>query len=128
MAAQTDRSEHAPTDSLATEIKPLAWEHDWLELPDGFDWLISTASWPKEDNPRVAETIAPELGSDQLVVDLAIGSNRSPLLLAAEGQGAAVVDGLPVLIAETALAIEAWTGLGVDRSVLRDAAEEFLGV
>lgn len=126
--AQTKRSDLAPTDALATEVTPLAWENDWLDLPDDADWVLSTASWPKDENASVAATLEPEFVDKQLVVDLAIGSNRSPLLLAAEGRGARVVDGLPVLIAETALAVEAWTGMGVDRTILRDAAEEFLGV
>lgn len=128
LGAQQARSDTAPKDALATELRPLDWEGDWLDLPENVDWIISTASWPKRDNERVAKTIAPELSASQLVVDLGIGSNRSPLQLAAEGRGVTVIEGLPVLVAETALAIEAWTGLEVDRMVLRDAAEEFLGV
>ncbi|MEO0530041.1 MAG: hypothetical protein AAF266_05605 [Planctomycetota bacterium] len=128
LGAQQSRSDAAPTDALATELRTLQWEGDWLDLPDGIDWILSTASWPKRDNERVAQTIAPELSDSQLVVDLGIGSNRSPLQLAAEGRGVKVVEGLPVLVAETALAIEAWTGVEVDRTVLSDAAEEFLGV
>lgn len=128
LAAQSNRSEAAPKDALACEVRPLPWDGDWLELPDQVDWVVSTASWPKSDNERVAKVIAPELNESQVVIDLAIGSNRSPLHLAAESRGARVVDGLPMLVAETALAVEAWTGLEVDRTVLRDAAEEFLGV
>lgn len=128
LGAQSQPSDAAPRDALATEVKPLAWEGEWIDLPDGTDWIIATASWPKDENEQVAAMLAPELSEDQLVIDLAIGSNRSKVLLAAEGRGATVVDGLPVLVAETALAVEAWTGLEVDRVVLRDAAEEFLGV
>lgn len=128
LAAQSLPSDAAPRDALATEVKPLPWENDWIDLPDAIDWIVATASWPKADNEQVAATLSPELTNEQVVIDLAIGSNRSLLLLAAEGRGATVVDGLPVLVAETALAAEAWTGLEVDRVVLRDAAEEFLGV
>lgn len=128
LSAQSQPSDTAPRDALATEVNPLPWESDWIDLPDGVDWIVSTASWPKTENEQVAAALAPELTESQVVIDLAIGSNRSLLLLAAEGRGATVVDGLPVLVAETALAIEAWTGLEVDRTVLRDAAEEFLGV
>ncbi|TWT96828.1 Shikimate dehydrogenase [Botrimarina colliarenosi] len=128
LAAQTQRSDAAPKDSLACEVRPLAWEGDWLDLPDHVDWVVSTASWPKSDNERIAKVIAPELNDSHVVIDLGIGSNRSPLQLAAAGRGATVIGGLPVLVAKTALAVEAWTGLEVDRAVLRDAAEEFLGV
>lgn len=128
LAAQTQRSDAAPRDALATEVRPLAWERDWIEMPDGADWVIATASWPKADNERVAKTLSPELGAAQVLIDLGIGSNRSPLQLTAAARGARVLDGLAVLVAETALAVEAWTGLEVDRAALRDAAEEFLGV
>ncbi|QDT70425.1 Shikimate dehydrogenase [Planctomycetes bacterium MalM25] len=128
LTAQTNPSDAAPSDALATETRTLTWEGDWIELPEGTDWIISTASWPKEENERVAATLAPELHAGQAVIDLAIGSNRSPLQLAALSRDATLIDGLPILLAETALAVEAWTNLEVDRAVLRDAAEEFLGV
>ncbi|MEQ8847141.1 hypothetical protein [Botrimarina sp.] len=128
LSAHSNRPETAPTDAAACDVRTLAWEDEWVELPDAVDWLVSTAAWPKADNPRVAQLVAPELGDTQLVLDLGIGSSRSPLLLAAESRGRVAVDGLPILVAETALAVEAWTGLEADRTVLRDAAEEFLGL
>ena len=115
-------------ESAFTDVTTLGWEDNWIETPDRFDWLIATASWPKEENQRVASILSPELGEGQLVVDLGVGSSRSPLLLVAEENGAQVVDGLPVLVGETALAIEAWCGEEVDRALLRDAGEEFLGI
>lgn len=126
--AQTQASEAAPRDALASEVKTLTWGGDWIEVPEGIDWIISTAAWPKSENQAVAETLGPELNDSQVVIDFAIGSNRSPLQLAALSRGATLVDGLPILVAETALVIEAWTGMEVDRAILRDAAEEFLGV
>ena len=112
----------------ATEVSTLNWEESWIELPDRFDWIVATASWPKSDNDRVASALAPELNEERFVIDLGVGSSRSPLLLAAEERGAQTLSGLPVLVSETALAIEAWCGASVDRTLLRDAGEEFLGV
>ena len=114
--------------ALPVETTTLGWEENWIELPERVDWIVSTASWPKEENERVSAALQPELNESQLVVDLGVGSSRSPLLLAAEEQGAKTVDGLPVLVGEIALAIEAWGGGEVDRGELRDAGEEFLGV
>lgn len=128
LGAQTQRSEIAPADALATEVRPLPWEGDWLDLPEGTDWLVSMASWPKNQNEKVAKQLAPELNESQVLIDLAIGSNRSPIQLAAQSRGVRLIDGLPMLVAETALAVEAWTNMEVDRVALRDAAEEFLGV
>lgn len=118
----------SPPAARGVTISRLAWEKGWIEVPDSVDWIVATACWPKEMNAKVVDALAPELHDGHVVVDLAIGSNRSPLLLAAEDRGAATLDGLPILVAETALALEAWTGEAVDRVVLRDAAEEFLGV
>ncbi|MEN0110717.1 MAG: hypothetical protein AAF805_08325 [Planctomycetota bacterium] len=115
------------SDALAADVQPLAWEAEWLEWPDGVDWVVSTASWPKEDNAAVAKAVGPDLEGVSLVVDLGVGASRSPLLLAAEGRGAGTLDGLPLLVAETALALEAWTGEAIDRATIREAAEEFLG-
>lgn len=111
-----------------TKIVELMWEKKWIELPEETNWIISTACWPIAQNARVVKTLKPELQDRHVVIDLAIGSNRSTLLLAADAQGSATLDGLPVLVCETALAIEAWTGLSIDRGILSDAAEEFLGV
>ena len=126
--AQTNRGESSASDALTSEITTVAWDMKWIDLPDRVDWVLSSASWPKEENDAVARVLTPELNEGQLVIDLGVGSSRSPLLLAAENRGATPVDGLPVLVSETALAVEAWTGAEIDRTVLRDAAEEFLGV
>ncbi|TWT46436.1 shikimate dehydrogenase family protein [Botrimarina hoheduenensis] len=120
--------ERAAAGARPTEVRATAWEPGWFDTPESVDWFISVADWPKNDNDRVAATLAPEMLANQLVVDLGVGSKRAPLLLKAVQRDARILDGLPVLVAETALAIEAWTGESVDREVLRDAAEEFLGL
>jgi shikimate dehydrogenase len=58
----------------------------------------------------------------QLVVDLVYGEEPSALLEAAEGGGAAVVDGLEVLVRQGALSLEVWTGLEAPIEVMRAAA------
>ncbi len=110
------------------KIETMNWDPSWIEMPEEADWIISTATWPKGDNQRVAQLLTPELVAGQLMIDLGIGSSRSPLLLAAQKQGLHTIDGLPILVAETALALEAWSNEKVDRLTVRDAAEEFLGV
>ncbi|MEO1497620.1 MAG: saccharopine dehydrogenase NADP-binding domain-containing protein [Planctomycetota bacterium] len=138
--AVADRSaEHAAALVLATQqrtasvdanvaVNAVAWEPGWFEAPDGVDWIISTAEWPKEDNEQVAASVAPEMPTSALAIDLGVGSTRAPMLLRLADRGLATLDGLAVLVAETALALEAWTDQAVDRGVLRDAAEEFLGL
>jgi shikimate dehydrogenase len=50
------------------------------------------------------------------------GDRRSPLLEAAEGAGAATVDGLEILVQQGARSLEIWTGRAPDLDVMRRAA------
>lgn len=55
--------------------------------------------------------VPPEsLGPGQVLVDLVYHPLETPLLRAARGRGAAVVDGLGMLVQQAALQVERWTG------------------
>lgn len=58
----------------------------------------------------------------QTVVDMVYGERRSRLLKAAEGGGAATVDGLEILVQQGARSLEIWTGREPDLDVMRRAA------
>ncbi|MDQ2631315.1 MAG: shikimate dehydrogenase [Actinomycetota bacterium] len=58
----------------------------------------------------------------QTVVDMVYGERRSRLLKAAEGAGAATVDGLEILVQQGARSLEIWTGREPDLDVMRRAA------
>jgi shikimate dehydrogenase len=58
----------------------------------------------------------------QTVVDMVYGERRSRLLKAAEGGGAATVDGLEILVQQGARSLEIWTGREPDLDVMREAA------
>jgi len=60
----------------------------------------------------------------QTVVDLVYGAGTSQLLAAAEIAGAAVVDGIEVLVRQGALSLEIWTGREPPLDVMRAAARE----
>ena len=53
---------------------------------------------------------ASSFGPDQVVVDMVYGDEPSPLLEAAAGRGAVVVDGLEMLVQQGALSLRIWTG------------------
>jgi len=61
----------------------------------------------------------------QTVVDMVYGEHRSRLLKAAEGAGAAVVDGLEILVQQGARSLEIWTGREPDLEVMREAARDW---
>lgn len=57
----------------------------------------------------------------QTVVDMVYGERHSRLLKAAEGHGAAAVDGLEILVQQGARSLEIWTGREPDLDVMRRA-------
>ncbi len=61
-------------------------------------------------------------GPSQTVVDMVYGERPSALLAAAAGAGAAVVDGLEVLVQQGALSLRIWTGREAPLEVMRAAA------
>jgi shikimate dehydrogenase len=60
--------------------------------------------------------------ADQTVVDMVYGEDPSPLLTAAAGAGATVVDGLEILVQQGALSLQIWTDREPPLDVMRAAA------
>jgi shikimate dehydrogenase len=58
----------------------------------------------------------------QTVADLVYGGRPSPLLAAAAGAGAGVVDGIEVLVRQGALSLAIWTGCDAPLDTMRAAA------
>jgi shikimate dehydrogenase len=56
------------------------------------------------------------------VVDVAYGAGETELIAAAREAGAAVVDGLEVLVRQGALSLEQWTGMTAPLDAMRAAA------
>lgn len=73
---------------------------------------------PFNDLPLAAAGFVP----GQVVVDMVYGDERSRLLVAAERGGAAVVDGIEVLIHQGALSFAIWTGREAPLDAMRAAA------
>ncbi|HWO16528.1 MAG TPA: shikimate dehydrogenase [Solirubrobacterales bacterium] len=71
-----------------------------------------------EELPLSAQGFVP----GQVVVDMVYGDKRAKLLTAAESAGAAVVDGIEVLVQQGALSLEIWTGCEPPLDVMRTAA------
>jgi shikimate dehydrogenase len=65
---------------------------------------------------------ADSLGAIHVVVDLVYGSFATPLATVARERGAAVVDGLEVLVRQGARSLRLWTGLDPPIDVMREAA------
>ncbi|GAA4119064.1 shikimate dehydrogenase [Knoellia locipacati] len=70
------------------------------------------------------ESLRPEL----LVADVIPNPPRTAYLRAAERKGAETLDGLGMLVAQGAVAIELWHGVTPDRDVMRARLSEVLGL
>ena len=65
---------------------------------------------------------ADSLGDTELVVDLAYGPAETELVRTASQRGAAVIDGLEVLVRQGAASLRIWTGMDPPIEVMRRAA------
>jgi shikimate dehydrogenase len=73
---------------------------------------------PFEELPLEAGDFAPS----HTVVDMVYGGEQTPLLAAAQAAGAAVVDGIEVLVRQGALSLQIWTGREAPLETMRAAA------
>jgi len=91
-----------------------------------YDLIVNTSAVGLGgEDPFEHLPLGPDFGEAQTVVDLVYGERRSPLLEAAEGAGAATVDGLEVLVQQGARSLEIWTGREPDLDVMRAAAGDW---
>lgn len=112
---------------------PLRAEHLCQELggapvgePDAaaYELLVNTtAAGLHGEDPLAELPLDPaRFAPGQTVVDLVYGDGPSRLLAAAERAGAAVVDGIEVLVRQGALSLQLWTGREPSLDTMRAAA------
>lgn len=86
------------------------------------DLLVNAipTGWRAGDPQPLSPTLLTRLPTHALVYDLAY--RQTTLLRAAAARGLAILDGLPMLVEQGALAFELWTGQQAPRSVMWAAA------
>jgi shikimate dehydrogenase len=67
-------------------------------------------------------------GAKLVVAEVAFNHGRTWLTSQGAQQGCRIIDGLSLYVEQTALALQAWTGIMPDTVAMREAAEEFLGI
>jgi shikimate dehydrogenase len=83
----------------------------------------STAVGLRAEDPFQELPLAVDgFASGQLVVDMVYGAGPTQLLRAAEAAGAAVVDGIEILVQQGALSLAIWTGRQAPVEAMRAAA------
>jgi shikimate dehydrogenase len=104
-----------------------AWQGDYAVPPEA-DVLIHATSLGHGGHearlPLVVDSLRPEL----LVADAAAIAPETWLLAEARARGCQTIDGLSAFIEQVAIGLQLWTGVDPDRQIMREAAEEFLGL
>jgi shikimate dehydrogenase len=111
-------------------VSPLAWEGTFL-VPEDIDVVIRAdreyavpAIQPhdaKTHLPVDAASLRPEL----IVADLTVNTDEAWLLREAAARGCKTIDGLGVLVEQMAVDFRLWTLHDPDRTLMREAVEEF---
>jgi shikimate dehydrogenase len=104
----------------------------WNEVPIALDaetaLLVNATSLgttrPDAKLPLKIDLLDPKT----IVADVAYNTPRTWLTQQAAARGCRIIDGLALYVEQTALALRAWTGVTPDTVVMREAAEEFLGI
>jgi shikimate dehydrogenase len=116
-----------------TPVVTVPWYSDYA-VPAEAEVLVNATSIEhgedvEEDRqvdslPLVIDALRPEL----LVADVTANAPRTWLLVEAQRRGCKTIDGLTMFIEQVAIGLRLWTGIDCNRQVLREAAEEFLGL
>jgi shikimate dehydrogenase len=104
----------------AAPASALPWEAA-ITIPDRVGIVVTAVP---ADGPKPVATLA-GLRPDLVVADLALVSQPAPVVTAARGAGACVIDGLEIHCERTAIDFHTLTGLETDTEMLRDALDEF---
>ncbi len=99
------------------------WEGPW-QVPEDVGILVDATSRTQPAEPPLV--VVDRLAAPCVVVGMEFQSPHSELLHLASQKGAAVLDGLEVFVEQVAINFRLWTGMEAERTVLREAAEEFL--
>jgi shikimate dehydrogenase len=93
---------------------------------NGYEVIVNcTAVGMGEEDPFQELPLDPaRFDADVVLVDLVYGGSETRLVEEARGRGAAVVDGLEILVRQGAESLRIWTGLEPPLDVMRKAARD----
>ncbi len=115
------------TGKMRVAARVVAWSGDFA-LPPGIDVLVNATSIgdraPQARIPLALDTLLPGL----IVADMIYNPAETRLLREVRQQGCLTLDGLGMLVNQTAIGFQLWTGIGPDTQLMREAAEEFLNI
>ena len=113
------------TGKFPAVVSSMVWEGSF-QVPEEIDVVIHALSLAPHDAKTHLLVDAARLRPELIVADLAVNPDDAWLLHEAAARGCRTIDGLGVLVEQMAVDFRLWTLLEPDRSLMRDAVEEFL--
>ena len=110
---------------LGVPATPVAWQGHYA-IPPQSDLLVNATSLGRENPQARVPLDLKSLRSEMVVADVTFNPPRTELLREAKEAGCLTVDGLEMFVRQAALALQQWTGIEPEATVMRDAVEEFL--
>jgi shikimate dehydrogenase len=111
---------------FSVPVSAAAWQGDYAVPPEAEILIHATSLGHGESDARLPlaiESLRPEL----LVAEAAVAA-KTWLLGEARARGCKTVDGLSMFIEQLAVGVKLWTAVDPNRQIMREAAEEFLGL
>jgi shikimate dehydrogenase len=112
---------------LSVAANAVAWDTP-LVVPDDVDLLINATAVGVLDAEARVPVEPASLRPSLVVADVVFNPPRTWLLDAAERCGCTILNGLGMLVNQVALDFHIWTGLEPDKTILREAVEEYLEI
>ncbi len=110
---------------LETPASLVLWA-DRYAVPADVGVLIDATSAGREDPDAPCCLALENLSNETAVADVRFNPPRTWLLREAAERGCPTIDGLEIYVEQAAVSFRLWTGVDPDRTVLREAVEEFL--
>lgn len=97
-------------------------ENDLLLFGPQADLIVNTTPVGMDTGVKAVPIPVDIVTSDHVVMDVVYASEPTPLLVAAHGRGALVIDGVEMLVQQAARAYELWTGRAAPIDLMRTYA------
>jgi len=99
---------------------------DPFEVPEECRLFINTTPVGRHNPDEPLPVSLSPLSPEAVVVDVVYNPPGTWLMREAAQRNCSTIDGLTLYVEQTALAFETWTAADADRTVMREAVEEFL--
>jgi shikimate dehydrogenase len=112
------------TGHFSVPITAVAWQ-DEFTVPEDAEILIHATNLSQDDPRTLPPVKLASLRPELLVADVTPETPHTPLLHEAAAKGCKTLDGLTMFIEQVAVSFQLWTGIDPNRTVLREAVEEY---